>query len=254
MEPNEKIAALLTVREWEEGRFVVMGTRKGVIKKTELTAFSNPRAGGIIAMGVEDDDSVIAVTTSDGTGQILIASRNGVAIRFDETDVRSMGRTAYGVRGLTLRDDDEVVAMEVLRPGTAVLTLTENGFGKRTAIDDYRVTARGGVGIINIQTTERNGRVVGVASVAESDEVMFITQQGKMLRTSAGAISMIGRNTQGVRLIDMEPEDKAVSLARLEEQVEPENGVADAITFPTSDGNPSSPTVDGEEPDPTDQQ
>ena len=254
MEPNEKIAALLTVREWEEGRFVVMGTRKGVIKKTELTAFSNPRAGGIIAMGVEDDDSVIAVTTSDGSGQILIASRNGVAIRFDETDVRSMGRTAYGVRGLTLRDDDEVVAMEVLRPGTAVLTLTENGFGKRTAIDDYRVTARGGVGIINIQTTERNGRVVGVASVAESDEVMFITQQGKMLRTSAGAISMIGRNTQGVRLIDMEPEDKAVSLARLEEQVEPENGVADAITFPTSDGNPSSPTVNGEEPDPTDQQ
>jgi len=254
MEPNEKIAALLTVREWEEGRFVVMGTRKGVIKKTELAAFSNPRAGGIIAMGVEDDDSVIAVTTSDGSGQILIASRNGVAIRFDETDVRPMGRTAYGVRGLTLRDDDEVVAMEVLRPGTAVLTLTENGFGKRTAIDDYRVTARGGVGIINIQTTERNGRVVGVASVAESDEVMFITQQGKMLRTSAGAISMIGRNTQGVRLIDMEPDDKAVSLARLEEQEEPDNGAADAAAFPTPDGNPSSPTVNGEEPDPTDQQ
>ena len=254
MEPNEKIAALLTVREWEEGRFVVMGTRKGVIKKTELAAFSNPRAGGIIAMGVEDDDSVIAVTTSDGSGQILIASRNGVAIRFDETDVRPMGRTAYGVRGLTLRDDDEVVAMEVLRPGTAVLTLTENGFGKRTAIDDYRVTARGGVGIINIQTTERNGRVVGVASVAESDEVMFITQQGKMLRTSAGAISMIGRNTQGVRLIDMEPDDKAVSLARLDEQEEPDNGAADAATFPTPDGNPSSPTVNGEEPDPTDQQ
>ena len=254
MEPNEKIAALLTVREWEEGRFVVMGTRKGVIKKTELTAFSNPRAGGIIALGVEDDDSVIAVTTSDGSGQILIASRNGAAIRFDETDVRPMGRTAYGVRGLTLRDDDEVVAMEVLRPGTAVLTLTENGFGKRTPIDDYRVTARGGVGIINIQTTERNGRVVGVASVAESDEVMFITQQGKVLRTSAAAISMIGRNTQGVRLIDMEPEDKAVSLARLDEQEGQENGVGDATTFPASDGNPSSPPADGEESDPKDQQ
>ena len=254
MEPHEKIAALLTVREWEEGRFVVMGTRKGVIKKTELTAFSNPRAGGIIALGVEDDDSVIAVTTSDGSGQILIASRNGAAIRFDETDVRPMGRTAYGVRGLTLRDDDEVVAMEVLRPGTAVLTLTENGFGKRTPIDDYRVTARGGVGIINIQTTERNGRVVGVASVAESDEVMFITQQGKVLRTSAAAISMIGRNTQGVRLIDMEPEDKAVSLARLDEQEGQENGVGDATTFPASDGNPSSPPADGEESDPKDPQ
>ena len=196
---------------------------------------------------------MIAVTTSDGSGQILIASRNGAAIRFDETDVRPMGRTAYGVRGLTLRDDDEVVAMEVLRPGTAVLTLTENGFGKRTPIDDYRVTARGGVGIINIQTTERNGRVVGVASVAESDEVMFITQQGKVLRTSAGAISMIGRNTQGVRLIDMEPEDKAVSLARLDEQEGQENGDGDA-TFPVSDGNPSSPPADGEESDPKDQQ
>ena len=205
-------------------------------------------------MGVEDDDSVIAVTTSDGAGQILIASRNGVAIRFDETDVRSMGRTAYGVRGLTLREDDEVVAMEVLRPGTAVLTLTENGFGKRTAIDDYRVTARGGVGIINIQTTERNGRVVGVAAVAESDEVMFITQQGKVLRTSAGAISMIGRNTQGVRLIDMEPEDKAVSLARLEEQEGQENGAGDLTTLSTTDGSPSPPPVTGEESDPTDEQ
>jgi DNA gyrase subunit A len=218
MEPNEKIAALLTVREWEAGKYVVMGTRRGVIKKTELTAFSNPRAGGIIAMGVEDGDAVIAVAISDGNGEVLIATRNGMAIRFHESDVRPMGRTAYGVRGISLREDDEVVAMEVLRPGTAVLTLTENGFGKRTAIDEYRVTGRGGLGIINIQTTERNGRVVGVASVAETDEVMFITQQGKVLRTPAGTISIIGRNTQGVRLIDMEPEDKAVSLARLEEQ------------------------------------
>jgi DNA gyrase subunit A len=160
----------------------------------------------------------MAVAISDGNGEVLIATRNGMAIRFQESDVRPMGRTAYGVRGISLREDDEVVAMEVLRPGTAVLTLTENGFGKRTAIDEYRVTGRGGLGIINIQTTERNGRVVGVASVAESDEVMFITQQGKVLRTPAGTISIIGRNTQGVRLIDMEPDDKAVSLARLEEQ------------------------------------
>jgi DNA gyrase subunit A len=218
MEPNEKIAALLTVREWEAGKFVVMGTRRGVIKKTELTAFSNPRAGGIIAMGVEETDAVIAAAISDGSGEVLIATRNGMAIRFHESDVRPMGRTAYGVRGISLREDDEVVAMEVLRPGTAVLTLTENGFGKRTATDEYRVTGRGGLGIINIQTTERNGRVVGVASVADTDEVMFITQQGKVLRTPAGAISIIGRNTQGVRLIDMEPDDKAVSLARLDEQ------------------------------------
>jgi DNA gyrase subunit A len=228
MESHEKIAALLTVREWEQGKFVVMGTRRGIVKKTELAAFSNPRAGGIIAMGVEPDDGVIAVRISDGAGELLIATRNGMAIRFSEADVRAMGRTAYGVRGITLRDDDEVVAMEFVRPETAVLTLTANGYGKRTPIDDYRVTSRGGVGIINIQTSERNGRVVGVASVMDTDEVMLITQQGKMLRTAAGTISLIGRNTQGVRLIEMDDEDRAVSLARLEEQdsdlAEPEDG------------------------------
>jgi DNA gyrase subunit A len=241
MEPNEKIAALLTVRDWEEGKFVVMGTRRGVVKKTELTAFSNPRAGGIIAMGVEEDDGVIAVRISDGTGELLIATRNGMAIRFSESDVRAMGRTAYGVRGISLRDDDEVVAMEVVTPETRVLTLTANGYGKRTPIDEYRVTGRGGLGIINIQTTERNGRVVGVASVRDTDEVMLITQQGKVLRTAAGTISVIGRNTQGVRLIDMEEGDRAVSLARLEEQ-DAELDVADSEidrTPPDGEGPPS---------------
>jgi DNA gyrase subunit A len=227
MEPQEKIAALLTVREWEEGRYVVMGTRRGIIKKTALTAFSNPRAGGIIAMGVEENDAVIAVGISDGSGEILIATRNGMAIRFAEDQVRPMGRTAYGVRGIELRDDDEAVAMEVLRPGTAVLTLTENGYGKRTGIDEYRMTNRGGLGIINIQTTGRNGRVVGVAAVTEDEEVMFITQQGMVLRTAARTVSIIGRNTQGVRLIDMDEGDRAVSLARLEEQDAESNGGSD---------------------------
>jgi DNA gyrase subunit A len=134
--------------------------------------------------------------------------------------------------------------MEILRPATAVLTLTENGFGKRTPIDDYRVTGRGGVGIINIQTTERNGRVVGVACVAERDEVMFMTQQGKVLRTAAGMISMIGRNTQGVRLIDMEPDDRAVSLARLEEQVEPDDDAGDGTPPAPQDETRSSDTPD----------
>jgi len=143
-----------------------------------------------------------------------------------------MGRTAYGVRGITLRDDDEVVAMEVVRPGTAVLTVTANGYGKRTPIEEYRVTGRGGIGIINIQTTERNGRVMGVASVTETDEVMLITQQGKVLRTAAGTISLIGRNTQGVRVIDMDDEDRAVSLARL-----------DAEEALAGDDAPEEPTV-----------
>jgi DNA gyrase subunit A len=233
MEPTERIAAVLTVRDWEEGKFVVMGTRRGVVKKTALTAFSNPRAGGIIAMGVEDDDAVITAAITDGAGQILIATRNGMAIRFQESDVRPMGRSAYGVRGIELRDDDVVVAMEVMRPGAAVLTLTENGYGKRTAFDEYRVTGRGGVGIINIQTTDRNGRVVGVACVTETDEVMFITQQGMVLRTPARSVSIIGRNTQGVRLIDLDEGDRAVSLARLEEQ-ETEGGVEEQTAGPGS--------------------
>ena len=239
MEPHERIAALLTVREWEANRFVVMGTRRGVVKKTELTAFSNPRAGGIIAMGVDDEDGVISVRISDGSGELLIATRSGMAIRFSEAEVRPMGRTAYGVRGITLRDDDEVVAMEVVRPGTAVLTVTANGYGKRTPIEEYRVTGRGGIGIINIQTTERNGRVMGVASVTETDEVMLITQQGKVLRTAAGTISLIGRNTQGVRVIDMDDEDRAVSLARLDA----EEALAgdDAPEEPTAPDVPNDP-------------
>jgi DNA gyrase subunit A len=231
MQPHERIAAVLTVRDWEEGKFVVMGTRRGVIKKTALPAFSNPRTGGIIAMGIEEDDAVIAASISDGSGHVLIATRNGMAIRFEEADVRTTGRGTYGVRGIELRDDDVVVAMEVLRDHAAVLTLTENGYGKRTAIDEYRVTGRGGLGIINIQTTGRNGRVVGVACVTETDEVMFITQQGMVLRTPARNVSIIGRNTQGVRLIDMDEGDRAVSLARLEEQ-EAEGGLEDSPATP----------------------
>jgi DNA gyrase subunit A len=218
MEPGEKIAALLAVKEFDEGRFIVMGTRKGVIKKTELTAFSNPRAGGIIAMGVEKGDAVIAVQLTDGTGEIFIGTSDGMAIRFPEGDVRSMGRSAYGVRGINLRDNDEVVAMEVVRPGGSLLTVTERGYGKRTELDEYRVQSRGGVGIINIQTSERNGRVVGMAYVHDEDEVMIITEQGKILRMAARDIRAIGRATQGVRLIEMEGDDRAVSIARLAEK------------------------------------
>ena len=146
MEEGERIAALLTVKEFDDNRFIVMGTRRGVVKKTALSAFSNPRAGGIIAMGVEDGDSVIAVQVTEGSGELFIGTRRGMAIRFPETDVRAMGRTAYGVRGITLRDDDYVVAMETVRPGGALLSVTEHGYGKRTEIEEYRVQSRGGVG------------------------------------------------------------------------------------------------------------
>ncbi len=218
MLPDEKIAALLAVREFEEGRFVVMGTRRGVVKKTDLAAFRNPRAAGIIAMGVEEGDAVMAVQLSDGRGEVFIGSRDGMAIRFPEEDVRPTGRGTFGVRGITLREDDAVVAMEVVTPGGTVLTVAENGFGKRTNLDEYRVQSRGGLGIINIHTTDRNGKVVGIAYVRDEDELMLITEQGKVLRTGARDVRTIGRATQGVRLIEVEDDDRVVSIARLAER------------------------------------
>jgi DNA gyrase subunit A len=224
LEEGEKIAAMLAVKEFEADKFIVMGTRRGVVKKTALSAFSNPRAGGIIAMGVEEGDAVIAAQVTDGRGEVFIGTRNGMAIRFEETEVRPMGRAAYGVRGISLRDDDFVVAMEVVRPGGTLLTVTEGGVGKRTEIDEYRVQSRGGVGIINIATTERNGLVVGIAYVEEGDELLLITQQGMILRMPANDVRAIGRATQGVKLIDIEEEDKVVSIARLvEKEVEEGN-------------------------------
>jgi DNA gyrase subunit A len=223
MEEGERIAALLAVKEFpeqEDQQYVVMGTRKGVIKKTDLSAFRNPRAGGIIAMGVEEGDAVIAVQMSDGKEQVFLGTRDGMAIRFEESDVRSMGRTAYGVRGISLRDDDEVVAMEVVREGGTLLTVAQNGYGKRTELDEYRLQSRGGVGIINIQTSDRNGKVVGIAYVSDDDELMIISQQGMIIRMRAGDVRAIGRATQGVRLIEMEEGDAVVGIAKLAEKEE----------------------------------
>ena len=247
MEEGEKIAALLDVKAFpdtEGQQFVVMGTRKGVIKKTDLSAFSNPRAGGIIAIGVEEGDSVIAVELSDGKEQIFLGTRNGMAIRFDETDVRPMGRTAYGVRGISLRDDDEVVAMEVVREGGTLLTVAQNGYGKRTELEEYRLQSRGGIGIINIQTSDRNGKVVGIAYVHDDDHLMLISQQGMILRMRAGDVRAIGRATQGVRLIEMEEGDAVVSLAKLaEKEDDPANGASGELATPGPDedstGEPS---------------
>ncbi|MES1255774.1 MAG: DNA gyrase subunit A [Acidobacteriota bacterium] len=222
MEAGEKIAALLAVKEFDDTRFVMMGSRRGVVKKTALSAFSNPRSGGIIAMGIEEGDAVIAVQVTEGDGEIFIGTRDGMAIRFPGSDVRAMGRTAYGVRGITLRDGDYVVAMEVVRPGGALLTVTEHGYGKRTEIEEYRVQSRGGVGIINIATSERNGQVVGVAYVQSGDELLVITQQGMILRMQTTDVRAIGRATQGVRLIDIEGDDRVVSVARLVEKEEPD--------------------------------
>jgi DNA gyrase subunit A len=241
MEEGEKIAATLAVKEFPEDRFVVMGTLRGVVKKTSLSAFSNPRAGGIIAMGVEDGDAVITAQQSDGTGQVFIGTHDGMAIRFEETDVRPMGRTAYGVRGITLRDQDFVVAMEVVKPGGTLLTVTERGYGKRTEIDEYRVQSRGGVGVINITTSERNGLVVGVSYVQEGDELLVITQQGMILRMLTDDVRSIGRATQGVTIIDLEENDKVVSIARL---VEKEDEAAAGATVEPPTEPPAEPSAE----------
>ena len=220
MEGGEKIAAMLPVREFDEQQFVVMGTRNGTIKKTELSAFSNPRAGGIIAMGVEENDSVMGVRLSDGESEVFIGTRQGMAIRFHETDVRGMGRTAYGVRGIQLREGDEVVSLEVVKPGGTLLTVTQKGYAKRTELDEYRVQSRGGIGLKNLEVTDKNGLVVGIAQVHENEELLVITQQGKILRTPASEIRTIGRATQGVRVMDLDDEDSVVSVALVEREEE----------------------------------
>ena len=213
MEPGEKIASMISLRQFDDTHFIMMGTRKGTVKKTELSAFSNPRAGGIIAMGIEEGDAVMSVQLSDGQSEVFIGSRDGMAIRFPEDDVRSMGRTAYGVRGIQLREGDEVVAMEVVKPGGTLLTVTEQGYGKQTNLVEYRVQGRGGYGLKNVEITDKNGPVVSIAQVSEDQELLVITEQGKMLRTPVNQIRTIGRATQGVRLMDLEAPDKVVSIA-----------------------------------------
>jgi DNA gyrase subunit A len=213
MEPGEKIADMLAVREFDDAHFIVMGTRNGTIKKTELSAFSNPRVGGIIAIGVEAADAVMAVQLSDGSSEIFIGTREGKAIRFPEDQVRPMGRTAYGVRGIQLREGDEVVAMQVAKPGGRLLTVTERGYAKQTELDEYRVTGRGGLGVKNVEITDKNGPVVNIAQVHDNDELLVITEQGKILRTPGNDIRTAGRATQGVRLMDLEDGDRVVSIA-----------------------------------------
>jgi DNA gyrase subunit A len=220
MSEGEKLAALLKVQEFpsEEGqRFIVMGTKKGTVKKTDLTAFSNPRPSGIGAIHIDDDDRLIAVEETDGTKDLVIGSRNGMAIRFSEADVRPMGRSAYGVRGMQLRESDEVVAMEVVSDQGTLLTVCENGYGKRTDVSEYRIQSRGGIGLKNVQTSDRNGDVVSIACVTDSDELLLVTEQGQIIRMKARDLRPIGRDTQGVRLMDLGEGDRLVSLATLTE-------------------------------------
>ncbi len=219
-EAGEQIAAVISVRDFNSGRYVFMATRNGLVKKTELKAFAHPRPTGIIAAQVQEDDELIAATLTHGDVDIFLATRNGHCIRFSEDAVRAMGRTAMGVRGIRLdkEKEDRVVAMEALEgPNGTLLTVTENGFGKRTSIEEYRVQGRGGKGIINIKVTERVGKVVGTLLVAETDEVMLVGSRGNIIRTGVKDVRVIGRSTQGVKLIQLASGERVVAIARLAE-------------------------------------
>ena len=217
---GERISAILPVREFTEGKFVFMATAKGVVKKTDLMEFSRPRSGGIIALGLNDDDSLIATEITGGEDDVFLPTRQGMSIRFREDDVRAVGRTAVGVRGIALEEEDEVVGMEILRPGGTMLTVTEKGFGKRSAVEEYRVQSRGGKGVITLKVTEKTGSVLGVAQVSNEDDVMLVTDGGKIIRMPVREIRISARNTQGVRLIGMEENERVASLARLAEKEE----------------------------------
>jgi DNA gyrase subunit A len=216
---GERVRATLPVRSFDEVAedYVLLCTRKGVVKKTRLDAYSNPRRGGIIAINLDEDDELIAACRTNGQQEVLIASREGKSIRFPEDQARPMGRTAAGVRGMTLREGDAVVGMEILSPDVTILTVTERGYGKRTPLEDYRLQRRGGQGIITIRTSARNGPVVSVAQVMDDDEVMLITDGGKVLRARVAGISTMGRATQGVRIMNLGEGESLVSMARLAE-------------------------------------
>ena len=251
MQPNEAHRAVLPVKEFEES-FVFFATAKGTVKKTPMSAYSRPRASGIIAISLDADDSLINVERTSGDNEIVLGSRNGMAVRFPEQEVRAMGRNARGVRGMTLSSGDAVVSMVAINPGSSLLTICEHGYGKRTEIEEYRKTRRGGKGVINIRTTDRNGPVVAIRAVDDDDELMLITAKGMMLRTDLTAVREIGRATQGVRLIRLGEGDTVVAAAKIarEEDHEPAGGEegspADSTTPPSDEAAPS---TDGAEPD-----
>jgi DNA gyrase subunit A len=217
-EEGERLTTVLAVPAFEEGYNILMATRQGLVKKTDIMAYSRPRQGGIIALGLNEGDELIAARITDGTYNVFLGSADGKSIRFHETDVRPTGRVSRGVRGITLLKNDYLVGMEVMSHGQTLFTATEKGYGKRTLLDEYPVQKRGGKGVITIKTNERNGRVVNILLVDEEDELMLMTNAGKLIRMPIAGISVISRNTQGVKLIGMEPEERVVGTARIAEK------------------------------------
>ncbi len=243
LQPGETVRTMLAVRKLEEeGRYIFFATRNGTVKKTELKEFSHVRSIGIIAINIEKGDELVAARLTDGQQIVFLASHDGQAIRFDENDVRSMGRNATGVRGMHLDTNDYIVGMattpkpgapapkvegevvDVAKKGTLILSVTENGYGKRTPADEYRLQGRGGSGVINVKTTERNGKVVGISQVEDKSEVMLISQYGKIIRIESKYIRESGRSAQGVRLLQIEPGDRVAAAVVIPPEEEPVNG------------------------------
>jgi DNA gyrase subunit A len=229
LQPGERISAMLSIKEFEEGKFVFMATSLGTVKKTSLALFSRPRANGIIAVALDEGDKLVGVAITDGTKDILLFTSGGKAIRFAEDEVRAMGREAAGVRGVKLSDEHRVNALIVAEQGY-ILTASENGFGKLTPLEDYPIHGRGGQGVIALQVTDRNGRLIGALQVSVDDEIMLMSQAGVLVRTPVKDISVVGRNTQGVRLIRLEEGDQLSGLERID-------GIVDDDSAPDGDGS-----------------
>lgn len=224
LQPGEQISTVVPIRRFEVERYLIMATKKGIVKKTELTAYGNPRQAGIIAINLDEDDELIRVGVTSGDQEIFLGTRNGLSIRFPETEVRSIGRTGRGVIGIRLEEDDEVVGMAVLTPDANIFTVSEGGYGKRTRESEYRVQSRGGKGLINLRVTPKTGPVVGIRQVFDEDDAMVMSDQGHLVRIRVADVSLIGRNTQGVRLITLAPDQRLVGLVRIED----ENGNGEA--------------------------
>jgi DNA gyrase subunit A len=213
---GERVATCVPVRDFESGGYVLFATKQGKVKKTELSAFSHPRAGGILAITLEDGDEVMGARRTDGQREVLLSTKQGMIIRFPEEEVRPMGRTAAGVRGIDVDEGDQVIAAETVKEGVTVLTVTERGYGKRTPLDEYRLQGRAGKGIIDIKTGGRNGAVIGLLQVREGDDILVVTTKGKIIRLHADEVTSQGRNTMGVRIIELDADDQVGNIARVE--------------------------------------
>ena len=215
VEKDEKVTAMIRVDEFKEDAYFIFTTKTGITKRTPVTQFANIRTNGLIAIGLREDDDLISVRLTDGTKQIIIGTSQGMLVRFKEEDIRSMGRTAAGVRGIKLREGDHVVGMEIIEPGQEILVVTEKGYGKRTPEEEYRLQSRGGVGLKTMQITEKNGAMCAVKTVDGSEDIMLITINGMLIRMDVNDISVIGRSTQGVRLIRLADEEYVATVARV---------------------------------------